>query len=153
MSFDTKQNFSDSNHFLDKEMFASNSIAFFVFHNGNFLSNFATFSLCFFNNNVLPQPTTFQFSMMERLVLNCTTFLFSMTYIEGSQAKWCISSMIYSRDIPFWSGTVNTWVGVKNFGFTEKQKNIEQGSTKLKELHVCIMRFQKKMAAWRSEEP
>ena len=24
------------------------------------------------------------------------------------------------------------WVGVKNFGFTEKQKNIEQGSTKLK---------------------
>ena len=40
-----------------------------------------------------------------------------------------------------------TWVGVKNFGFTEKQKNIEQGSTKLKELHVCIMRVQKKMAA------
>ena len=23
---------------------------------------------------------------------------------------------------------VFTWVGVKNFGFTEKQKNIEQGS-------------------------
>ena len=64
------------------------------------------------------------------------------------------------------------WVGVKNFGFTEKQKkNIEQGSTKLKELHVCIMvvqkkmaaklkelhvcimRVQKKMAAWRSEMP
>ena len=39
------------------------------------------------------------------------------------------------------------WMGVKNFGFTEKQKNIEQGSTKLKELHVCIMRVQKKMAA------
>ena len=45
------------------------------------------------------------------------------------------------------------WVGVKNFGFTEEQKNIEQGSTKLKELHVCIMRVQKKMAAWRSEVP
>ena len=45
------------------------------------------------------------------------------------------------------------WVGVKNFGFTEKQKNIEQGSTKLKELHVCIMRVQKKMVAWRSEAP
>ena len=45
------------------------------------------------------------------------------------------------------------WVGVKNFGFTEKQKNIKQGSTKLKELHVCIMRVQKKMAAWRSEVP
>ena len=52
------------------------------------------------------------------------------------------------------------WVGVKNFGYTEKQKNIEQGSIKLKELHVCIMRVQKKMArvqkkmaAWRSEVP
>ena len=42
-------------------------------------------------------------------------------------------------------------MGVKNFGFTEEQKNIEQGSIKLKELHVCIMRVQKKMAAWRSE--
>ena len=46
-----------------------------------------------------------------------------------------------------------SWVGVKNFGFTEEQKNIEQGSIKLKELHVCIMRVQKKMAAWRSEVP
>ena len=60
-------------------------------------------------------------------------------------------------------------MGVKNFGFTEKpkqkkqktkkqtnkqtNKQIEQGSTKLKELHVCIMRVQKKMAAWRSEVP
>ena len=44
-----------------------------------------------------------------------------------------------------------TWVGVKNFGFTEEQKNIEQGSIKLKELHVCIMCVQKKMAAWRSK--
>ena len=44
-------------------------------------------------------------------------------------------------------------MGVKNFGFTEEQKNIEQGSTKLKELHVCIMRVQKKMAAWWSEVP
>ena len=45
------------------------------------------------------------------------------------------------------------WVGVKNFGFTEEQKNIEQGSIELKELHVCIMRVQKKMAVWRSEVP
>ena len=49
--------------------------------------------------------------------------------------------------------SANAWVGVKNFGFTEEQKNIEQGSIKLKELHVCIMRVQKKMAAWRSEVP
>ena len=44
-------------------------------------------------------------------------------------------------------------MGVKNFGFTEKQKNIKQGSTKLKELHVCIMRVQKKMAAELKEPP
>ena len=35
----------------------------------------------------------------------------------------------------------------------KNKKNIKQGSTKLKELHVCIMRVQKKMAAWRSEVP
>ena len=51
------------------------------------------------------------------------------------------------------SSVGSAWVGVKNFGFTEEQKNIEQGSIKLKELHVCIMRVQKKMAAWRSEVP
>ena len=26
--------------------------------------------------------------------------------IEGSQPEWCISSKIYSRDTPFWSGTL-----------------------------------------------
>ena len=26
--------------------------------------------------------------------------------IEGSQPEWCISSMIYSRDTPFWSETL-----------------------------------------------
>ena len=35
----------------------------------------------------------------------------------------------------------HAWVGVKNFGFTEEQKNIEQGSIKLKELHVsCVFK-------------
>ena len=28
-------------------------------------------------------------------------------HIEGSRPKWCISSMIYSRDTPFWSGTLD----------------------------------------------
>ena len=28
-------------------------------------------------------------------------------YIEGSRPEWCISSMIYSRDTPFWSGTLD----------------------------------------------
>ena len=41
--------------------------------------------------------------------------------------------------------------GSEKFWFYWKHKNIEQGSTKLKELHVCIMRVQKKMVAWRSE--
>ena len=27
--------------------------------------------------------------------------------IEGSRPEWCISSMIYSRDTPFWSGTLD----------------------------------------------
>ena len=31
---------------------------------------------------------------------------------------------LYKGSRPEWY----TWVGVKNFGFTEKQKNIEQGS-------------------------
>ena len=44
--------------------------------------------------------------------------------------------------------------GSEKFWFYWKtKKNIEQGSTKLKELHVCIMHVQKKMAAWRSEVP
>ena len=64
--------------------------------------------------------------------------------------SWCLKALVFA----FFTDTVlNAWVGVKNFGFTEKQKNIEQESTKLKELHVCIMRVQKKMAAWRSEVP
>ena len=31
----------------------------------------------------------------------------SLQYIEGSQPEWRISSMIYSRDTPFWSGTLD----------------------------------------------
>ena len=31
----------------------------------------------------------------------------SLVYIEGSRPEWCISSMIYSRDTPFWSGTLD----------------------------------------------
>ena len=29
------------------------------------------------------------------------------SHIKGSQPEWCISSMIYSRDTPFWSGTLD----------------------------------------------
>ena len=31
----------------------------------------------------------------------------SVYNIEGSRPEWCISSMIYSRDTPFWSGTLD----------------------------------------------
>ena len=30
-------------------------------------------------------------------------------HIEGSRPEWCISSMIYSRDRPFWSGTLDIY--------------------------------------------
>ena len=29
------------------------------------------------------------------------------TYVEGSWREWCISNMIYSRDTPFWSETLD----------------------------------------------
>ena len=32
-----------------------------------------------------------------------------MVYIEGSWPEWCISNMIYSRDTPFWSGTLDIY--------------------------------------------
>ena len=30
-----------------------------------------------------------------------------MLHIKGSGPEWYISSMLYSRDIPFWSGTLD----------------------------------------------
>ena len=39
-------------------------------------------------------------------------------HIEGSRPEWCSSSMIYSRDTPFWSGTLDMhtykWRGESN---------------------------------------
>ena len=37
-----------------------------------------------------------------------TTYLFKL-YIEGYRPEWCISSMIYSGDTPFWSETLELW--------------------------------------------
>ena len=39
-------------------------------------------------------------------LLYCVCSLFRQD-IEGSRSEWCISSMLYSRDIPSWSGTLN----------------------------------------------
>ena len=38
--------------------------------------------------------------------MNMMTIIY-MHYFEGSRPEWCISSMIYSRDTLFWSGTLD----------------------------------------------
>ena len=38
-------------------------------------------------------------------------YLHGRVQIEGSQPEWCISSMIYSRDAPFWSGALKIYWG------------------------------------------
>ena len=35
-------------------------------------------------------------------------------YIEGSRPEWCVSSMVYSRNTPFWSGTLDMQVPCLN---------------------------------------
>ena len=39
-------------------------------------------------------------------------YIFVCIYMEGSWPEWCISSMIYSRDTPFWSEILNVCVCV-----------------------------------------
>ena len=45
----------------------------------------------------------------RRASVKSTVYLFSVgdVHLEGSRPEWCISSMIYSKDIPFWSETLN----------------------------------------------
>ena len=43
--------------------------------------------------------------------------------IEGSQPEWCISSMIYSRDTPFWSETLEIYHSGRNSLVIKKQFN------------------------------
>ena len=44
------------------------------------------------------------------------TLIFHVSHIniEGSRPEWCISSMIYGRDTPFWSGTLDMWLNKLN---------------------------------------
>ena len=35
------------------------------------------------------------------------SYFMQWEHTEGSWPEWCISSMIYSRDTPFWSGTLD----------------------------------------------
>ena len=39
---------------------------------------------------------------------------------EESWSEWCISSMIYSRDIPLWSETLDTFSRSKSCSMTER---------------------------------
>ena len=48
--------------------------------------------------------TPLRFTQTTNLPL---TFIRKHHMQNGSQPEWCISSMIYSRDTPFWSGTLN----------------------------------------------
>ena len=50
-------------------------------------------------------------SGMNTPVVMCVldTDLFSQLHFEGSRPEWCISSMRYSRDTPFWSETLFCW--------------------------------------------
>ena len=47
---------------------------------------------------------TNDFSVPQSMNLSFTVF---EVYIKGSQPEWCISSMMYSTDTPFWSETLN----------------------------------------------
>ena len=39
-----------------------------------------------------------------------------MTFIMGSRPEWCISSMIYSEDTPFWSETKHVEKSFYHYG-------------------------------------
>ena len=95
-----------------------------------------------------PKKTTKKAIINAILTLSNSRSLAFLLYHVAHDMVHMVSSRCVACDLH-----TTAWVGVKNFGFTEEQKNIEQGSIQLKELHVCIMRVQKKMAAWRSEVP
>ena len=43
-----------------------------------------------------------------RSVFSQANKLYKYSHIEGFRPKWCISTMIYSRDTPFWSEILDT---------------------------------------------
>ena len=49
---------------------------------------------------------------LETIIILCQQISlqhFNKPQLKGSQPEWCISSMINSRDTPFWSGTLEMW--------------------------------------------
>ena len=53
-------------------------------------------------------------------------------HIEGSRPEWCISSMIYSRDTPFWSGTLDI---LNTNLYPQTQTNLRQQTQTNTNLH------------------
>ena len=59
--------------------------------------------------HTLPYPI-FIFFCIHQLYLWGSLFWVRFLHIKGSRPEWCISSMMYSRDVPFWSETLNMWL-------------------------------------------
>ena len=51
----------------------------------------------------------------------CKSFPLRYLQIEGSRPEWCILSMIYSRDTPFWSETLEICSTLKVFAMQDGQ--------------------------------
>ena len=63
-----------------------------------------------FHTEILYDLTYCTFWQVEMKFWILTNRVWSLTKcdnFEGSWPEWCVSSMIYSRDIPFWSGTLD----------------------------------------------
>ena len=45
--------------------------------------------------------------IMKMLMKKMMIMMFGKAYIEGSRPEWCISSMTYSGDTPFWLETLD----------------------------------------------
>ena len=99
-----------------------------------------------FATNMIKVVPEISVSNASHYAINCTHIYVCMwTYLHLCAwgclpASVCFCVCVMCACVCLFASNTYAWVGVENFGFTEKQKNIEQGSTKLKELHVCIMR-------------
>ena len=64
----------------------------------------------------------------------------SQLYIESSWPEWCISCMIYSRDTPFWSETVDIIVEIYHSG--RKPLIFSWSPTVRHQEKKCVLQFQ-----------
>ena len=57
---------------------------------------------CLWNIKHIDQPQPY----CGEMICMCIDLVYHFLHNEGSRPEWCISSMIYSRDTPFWLGTL-----------------------------------------------